>query len=262
MRLGPVALLSIFALAGCAGQIRDYVGPRSSIVTPQLIRYGLDLAQVRCVGGRLGDTLRPLQLRRFARAAGAVRQGYYDPSRLTMRDLLWVATSMGDREVPMMLERANGACGVSIAAAPPAETRPGVAGVTILGPGTLPPPSGPQAPRAPRGSATAAAAPRAAAWLNLGAAGSGQSIAIDAATVEQEGSRRSAWFRLTDPGARAPSPDTFLLHIDCARRTINAKARERRDATGAVVDRIVYPDNPLPVEGGTVMEIAYLSLCT
>ena len=92
MRLLP--LLPLALLAGCAGQLRDYVGPRSSIITPQLIRFGLDLTQVRCVGGRLGDTLTPLQLRRFTRAAGAVRQGYYQPDRLTMRDLLWVASSM------------------------------------------------------------------------------------------------------------------------------------------------------------------------
>ena len=102
---------------------------------------------------------------------------------------------------------------------------------------------------------------QAATWLNLGAAGSGQSIAVNAATIDQQGDRRTAWFRLTDPGA-APSPDTFLLDVDCAHRTINAKARERHDAAGAVAQHVDYPDNPLAVEGGTVMEIAWLSLCT
>ena len=235
MRLLPLALLSLCLAAGCAGQLRDFVGSRASIVSPQLIRYGLDLAQSRCVGERLGAALTPRQLRLFARAAGSARQGYYQPGRLTMRDLAWVATAMGDGEVPVALERAQASCGIAVMVqdAPP-----------------------------PPAAASAPAAARAPVWLNLGAAGSGQSIAIDASTIEQAGSQRSAWFRMTDPGATAPSADTFLLHIDCARRTINAKSRRRQDAAGAIVDNVDYPDNPLPVEGGTVMEIAFLSLCT
>lgn len=233
MRLLPLFLM--LALAGCAGQLRDFVGPRSSIVSPQLIRYGLDLTQARCVGEQLGGTLSPLQLRLFARAAGTVRQGYYEPERLTMRDLIWVATAMNDRNVPPALARANAACGVAI--------------VTHDAP-------------APAVAVLAPPVPRPPVWLNLGAAGSGQSIAINAATIEEQGSQRSAWFRMTDPGASGPSADTYFLHIDCARRTINARTRQRRDAAGAVTDNVDYPDNPLPVEGGTVMEIAFLSLCT
>ena len=67
---------------------------------------------------------------------------------------------------------------------------------------------------------------------------------------------------MTDPGASAPSSDVYLLHIDCTGRTINARARERRTPDGAVAERVDYPDNPLAVEGGTVMEIAWLSMCT
>jgi hypothetical protein len=110
----------------------------------------------------------------------------------------------------------------------------------------------------PAGTPAPAASPT---WLNLGAAGSGQAIAVNASTIAQQGSRRTAWFRLTDPGA-TPSLDTFLLDVDCTHRTINAKAREHHDAAGAVAQHIDYPDNPLPVEAGTVMEIAWLSLCT
>jgi hypothetical protein len=228
------ALLLFVLLAGCPGQLRDYVGPRSSIVSPQLIRYGLGLDQARCVGERLGGTLRPRQLRLFVRAAASVRQGYYEPARLTMRDLAWVATAMDDRAVRLALDSAGAACGVAVASR------------------EAPPP------------APAAAAPppaRPSTWLNLGAAGSGQSIAIDASTIEQDGTLRSAWFRMTNPGTTGPSADTYLLRIDCAGRTINAKAR-RREAPGAATLNIDYPDNPLPVEGGTVMEIAFLSLCT
>jgi hypothetical protein len=235
MRLLPPALLPALLLAGCAGQVRDFIGPRATIVSPQLLRYGLDLEQSRCVAQRLATMLTPRQLRQFARAAGALRQGYYDPSRMTLRDLVWVARTIDDREIHFHLQRANQACGVGIptAAAPPPPTAP-----------------------------AAEPAPRPPTWLNLGAAGSGQSIAIDAATLEQEGAVRTAWFRLTDPGAAAVASNTYLLRIDCAHRTINPRALRRHDAAGAVTGQVDYPENPLPVEAGTVMEIAWLSLCT
>jgi hypothetical protein len=244
MRSMPLALVPLLLLAGCAGQLRDYVGPVSNITSPQLLRFGLGVDQARCVGERMGEGLRPRQLRMFARAAGAVRQGFYDPARLTFRDLMWVANAMGDGQVPPALRRADAACGVTAAQNYARETAEAAAAAA----------RGPVAP--------AAAAPAAPTWLNLGAAGSGQSIAIDASTISQEGNARSAWFRLTDPGAPAPSADTFLLNIDCAHRTINARTRRRHGAGGAVAQQVDYPDNPLAVEGGTVMEIAWLSLCT
>ena len=261
------------ALAGCVGQLRDFVGPVHATTSPQLLRFGLDLQQSHCVGDKLGEQLRPRQLRMFARAASAVGAGWFEPGRLTVRDLLYLADHESDRAVKPALERAFGLCNVTVpvAAPPPVQV--------------------------------AAAAPATPAWLNLGAATSGQLIAIDAATIRQNESHRSAWFRLTDPPAPAAAPaetavagathagsrsrahppattpstspggtppsaptagarDSFLLEIDCARRTINAKARERRDAAGALLQHVDYPDNPLRVEGGTVMEIAWLSLCT
>ncbi len=245
MRPAPLPLLILAALAGCAGHVADYIGSRSSIVSPQLIRYGLDLTQARCVGERLGTALTPRQLRLFARAAGSVRRGYYEPGRLGLRDLVWVASSMDDREVKYALERAAAACGAQAAlAAPP--------------PPAAPPPGAGPGP----GQAAASAGQRRPSWLNLGAAGSGQSIAIDATSIEQSGARRSAWFRMTDPGAAGPSADAYLLDIDCAARTINPRTRERRDAAGTITERVDYPPNALRVEGGTVMEIAWLSMCT
>ena len=237
MRLLPPALLPALLLAGCVGQLRDFVGPVSNTTSPQLLRFGLDLAQARCVGNKLGDSLRPRQLRMFARAMSGVHEGWFEPGRLTLRDLAYLAAHTADANVGPAFARAIGQCGVSVPAAPVALA--------------LPPP----------GAVPAEAAPRAPTWLNLGAASSGQSIAINAATIEQSGGQRTAWFRLSDPGA-GPSSDTFLLQIDCGHRTINARARERHDAGGAVVQHVDYPDNPLAVEGGTVMEIAWLSLCT
>lgn len=227
MRFWLVSMVAL--LGGCAGHVADYIGPREGIVSPQLIRYGYDLTETRCVSQSLVPRLEPLQLRLFARAAGAVTRGYYDPDRLTVRDLVHVSGAMGDDGVREALAAANRQCGVPL-------VRPVVVAVI------------PQAPRPP-------------SWLNLGAAESGQSIAIDASSIRQEGDTRSAWFRLTDPGEKT-SPDNFLLLIDCQARTINARERKRFAENGNETERVEYPDNPLPVESGTVMQIAWLSLCT
>ncbi|MDQ8758069.1 hypothetical protein RCO27_17720 [Sphingosinicella sp. LHD-64] len=230
MRL-HAGLLSLALLAGCAGHVADYVGPRSTIITPQLVRYGYTVVETRCVGETLGRTVRPGRLRDLAAAAGAVNRGFYNPAELGVRDLVWVATTIGSR-TRSALEQANRDCGV---AAEPAQ--PPV--VAVAAPPPVPP----------------------AAWLNLGAAGSGQSIAVDAATIERTEGRRAAWFRLTDPGAD-PSPDLFHLVVDCGARTIDATERRRIGADGSVVERREYPSNPLPVEDDTVMQIAWMSLCT
>jgi hypothetical protein len=239
-----VPLVSLL-IAGCAGQVRDFVGSRADITWRQFVRYGLNGNQARCMGEKIGEVLTPLQLRRFARAAGALRQGPGHPAPLTLRDLTWVANTMGDAAVVRALDRADAACGVTAAEIYARQLSEADA----------------LARRQAEAQAAAANAPRASTWLNLGAAGSGQTIAVDAATMVRDSDSRTAWFRMTDPGAAA-SPDAYLLVIDCAHRTINAKARERRAADGTVAERVDYPDNPLPVEGGTVMEIAFLSMCT
>lgn len=228
MRFGWVAIIA--ALGGCAGHVADYVGPREGIVTPQLIRYGYDLAETRCVSQSLTASLKPLQLRLFARSAGAVTRGYFDPERLGVRDLVYVSGAIGDDGVKQSLAAANKRCNVQTA-------RPVMIAAVI-----------PQAPRPP-------------SWLNLGAAESEQSIAVDASSIRQEGETRTAWFRLTDPGQK-PSADHFLLLVDCQAQTINAKERKRIAEDGSVAEQIEYPDNPLKVEKGTVMQIAWLSLCT
>jgi hypothetical protein len=234
MRLLPAALLSL-CLAGCSGNVADYIGPRSTIISPQLIRYGLDVSQSRCVSVHLADSLTPVQLRRFQRAAAAVNQGFFDPARLTARDLSYVASLMRDNSVFRELSRANAACRVVTAEA------------------TAPPPAPP----------STTPAPRPAAWLNLGAAPTGQAIAVDASTLQQEVDSREAWFRLTNPGEAQPLANAYRLRIDCAHRTIQSLARRRADtAAGGGQQEISEAGTPVPVEGGTVMEIAYLALCT
>lgn len=238
--LVPLALLAL--LAGCAGQVRDFIGPRSSIVRPQLIRYGFSLPEIACVGERLGEVLTPRQLRLLTRAAASAQRPYHDPERFSARDLVWVARRMADGRVGIEVSRALDACRVrlpnAVAAAAPT----------------------PEAP-----VAAAEPAPRPPAWLNLGAAGSGQAITIDASSVEQEGETRTAWFRMTDPAPAAPSLHSYRLRIDCARRTIQPLGHRRYDAAGAIAEsREIGPgeEAPLPIESGTVTEIAYLSLCT
>ncbi|HEV7658647.1 MAG TPA: hypothetical protein VGO55_02255 [Allosphingosinicella sp.] len=245
MRVSRLLPLAFLALAGCAGQLRDYVGPRSSIVRPQLIRYGFSLPEIACVGARLGDTLTPKQLRLFTRAAGGVQRPVFDRERFTPRDLDLVARAMRDGRVGIEFSRALTACQVSIPAA-------------VAAAPAAPPAAGPA-------EAAAAPAPRPPAWLNLGAAGSGQAITIDASTLEQEGSTRTAWFRMTDPAPAPPSLHSYRLRIDCARRTIQPLGHRRYDEAGAIAEsRDIGPgeEAPLPVESGTVTEIAYLSLCT
>ena len=240
MRRALPLLVATGLLGGCAGHVADYIGSRASIVKPQLIRYGLDLNQAGCVGEKLGADLTPLQLRLFARSAGAHQPSSAD--RLNARDLLRVATAMRDAEIGRQLQAANGACGVLTEppALHPTETGAGATAATTAPVQTMPP---------------------AGTWLNLGAAGTGQSIAVDASSIEESASMRSAWFRLTEPGAPAPGHNRYLLRIDCGARTIAEKARRKPDGTGATVE-VPGDDKPIPIESGTVMEIAWLALCT
>lgn len=223
-------------LAGCAGHVADYVGPREGIVAPQIERFGLNLRQTQCVSNQLTQALTPRQLRFLNRQLREVRRGYYDPDRLTVRDLIRAASGMADNGVGLAMVRATARCDASPDAIAASEVARFMA--------AMPP-----------------APPRRPAWLSLGAAPSGQAIAIDGATLEQQGTTRTAWFRLIDPPPEPASPNTYRLRIDCAARTINSLARRRQEADGRVSEFREYPDNPLPIEGGTVMEIAFLSLC-
>jgi hypothetical protein len=235
MRFPPrfLWLFGSIALAACNGRVADFAQPRPSIVAGELARFGYDADQARCVAARLGETLRVHRLRDLATAAGAVRQGFYDPARLTPRDFRWVAATLRRAEIRTAVDGANQACGIAEAVAPPP--------IIMVAP---PSPAEPEP-----------------AWLNLGRAESGQSIAVDAASIQRTGTTGTAWFRMTNPGAEA-SPDIFHLVIDCRGRTINATERRRLDAEGHVAETRTYPDNPLPVEDGTVMQIAWLSMCT
>ena len=74
---------------------------------------------------------------------------------------------------------------------------------------------------------------------------------------------RTAWFRMNDPGATEPTGVSYRLKIDCPGKIIAPLAHRRQDAAGTISDYLEYgPEEAGPIEGGTVMEIAYLALCT
>lgn len=238
MRLLPLALFAL--LSGCAGHVADFVGPRSTIIADQLTRYGLSPGQRTCMAERLGANLTPRQLRLFERSAASVRQGYYEPERLTIRDLMHVASSMSDSAVGVVMVRAAASCDATPE-------------LVVRREEPAPAPAQPEAPA------------RAISWLNLGSAPTGQRIAVDASSLEQDATTRRAWFRLTDPAPAVPTGISYLLRIDCSARTISAAARRVQDAAGTVTEQRDFTEDdarPNPVENGTVMEIAFLSLCT
>jgi hypothetical protein len=181
-------LVSFALLGGCAGYAIDYVKPKSEIIGTELARYGLDAAQSACVTERLGATLNPWQLRQLQQAASGVKRGYSDPDRLQMSDLLWVSRHVNDPKVALELGVAANACGLGAAnvatARIPATAAPVGTGIVAPAPSAAPVVTLPSAPSGP-----AAAPPRTVvspgAWVNLGAAATGQAIAIDAASLDR-----------------------------------------------------------------------------
>lgn len=239
LRALSLLLIPLALLGGCRGQLRDYVGPRGNIIRPQLIRYGFSLPEMGCVGDRLGQTLRPRQLRFLLRATSHVQQPYYNSDRFSPRDFVWAAGALQDASVDSAIRETFAACHV--------EATPQVATA------------------APAPAEGGPVAPRASVWLNLGAAPSGQSIAVDGASLEQEESTRTAWFRMIDPPPVGTSLHAYRLRIDCGTRTIRPLAHRLYNAEGAVVEERAYTEPEQlssAVEGGTVTEIAFLSLCT
>ena len=101
-------------------------------------------------------------------------------------------------------------------------------------------------------------------WIDLGAADTGQRIAIDITSVVMTADKREGWFRLSNPGEAAPSLDAYRLRVDCPGRTITPTAARKYDADGKVAQHEDYTaawQQPLAIEAGTVMEIAWKRLC-
>jgi len=237
MRLKLAALLPLTALAGCAGYAADYWGPENDIIAQQLARYGFTQSQAQCAGPRLTAALSPWQLRQLERIAKLVPPVHFGRAALEPRDLAAVAAHVENPRVRPEVEAVVAHC------APPP--------VTVA--------------TAPRPAADPQVRTSAPLWLNLGAAPTGQSIAVNASSMSEEGRTREAWFRLTNPGASGPSGNSYLLKVDCDARTINSLAFRRHAPDGTLAEERDYRpagEGMVPVAGGTVMEIAFLALCT
>jgi hypothetical protein len=237
---GP-ALLPLLLLAGCAGYAADYWKPKDSLIAAQLPRYGVSAEDSRCVGERLTKNLSVWQLRQLADIA---RRLVPKEGALTPRDLAYVAGLVQDPKVGPEVAATLEACNVSRAAPAAAAAPDPSTGQPGLVPGATP--------------------PQALRWIDLGAAETGQRIAVDISTVVINAEKREGWFRLSNPGDTAPSADAYRLRVDCPGKTITPTAARKYDSDGKVAQQEDYTANwqqPLPIEAGTVMEIAWKRLC-
>lgn len=249
LALLPLCLPVLGLLGGCAGYAADYWKPKNNLIAPQLPRYGIAAEQSRCVGERLTKNLSVWQLRQLADLARRLVPKAGNP--LSPRDLAYVAGLVQDPKVGPEVKATLEACGATTAAAASA------------GPAPAPVPGAPQ-PGATPGLDPGATPPQALRWIDLGAAETGQRIAIDITSVVMNAEKREGWFRLSNPGEAAPSLDAYRLRVDCPGRTITPTAARKYDPDGKVAQHEDYTaawQQPLPIEAGTVMEIAWKRLC-
>jgi hypothetical protein len=243
----PLCLLPLCLLAGCAGYAADYWKPKDNLIAPQLPRYGIAAEQSRCVGERLTKNLSVWQLRQLADIARRLVPKSGNP--LNPRDLAYVAGLVQDPKVGPEVKATLDSCGAAATAAP----APAAAPVTAA-----------PEPGATPGLEPGATPPLALRWVDLGAAGTGQRIAIDITSVVMTADKREGWFRLSNPGESTPSLDAYRLRVDCSGRTITPTAARKYDPEGKVAQHEDYTaawQQPLAIEAGTVMEIAWKRLC-
>ena len=247
-----LGLIAVLLLGGCAGYAADYWKPKNKLIAAQLVRYRMTGEQGQCVEKGLTDKLSVWQLRQLADLAKRLVPGGSNPDALGPQEFLYVAGLVEDSEVGPSTRAALQACGVAGAAtiapaAAPATPAPGAPPVTATPPtATDAPPSGPGP-----------------LWVNLGAARTGQGIAVDAASVTRGPTWRQAWFRLLNSDQAGAGDIGYLLRIDCPARTITAHAGRKYAPGGALVEEKAYaaPEGPMGIEPGTVIEVAYHALC-
>lgn len=247
LALLPLCLPILSLLGGCAGYAADYWKPKGNLIAPQLPRYGITAGQSTCVGERLTKNLSVWQLRQFADIARRLVPKAGNP--LSPRDLASVAGLVQDPQVGPEVKATLEACGATTTAAASSASAP-VSG------------SGQQGPTP--GLVPGATPPQALRWVDLGAAGTGQRIAIDITSVVMTADKREGWFRLSNPGETAPSLDSYRLRVDCPGRTITPTAARKYDSDGKIAQHEDYTaawQQPLAIEAGTVMEIAWKRLC-
>jgi hypothetical protein len=233
--------MPLVLLGGCAGYAADYWKPKENLIAPQLARYGLAGSEAQCVHKKLTEALGVWQLRQLADLAGRLTPGGANPAALGPREFVYVAGLVEDPKVGPATRGALEGCGVRTATAAPAAPPPGPPGAAA------PPPA-------------AAAEPL---WVNLGAAQTGQGIAVDAASVTRGQGWRQAWFRLLNAGQGSAGDIGYLLRIDCPAKSIMALAARKYAPDGTLTEQRQYdkPEGPMGIETGTVIEVAYHALC-
>ena len=245
-----LVLLSSALLAGCAGYAADYWKPKNKLIAAQLVRYGLTGEQGKCVEKQLVENLSVWQLRQLSDLATRLQPGGSNPAALTPREFLYLAGLAEDPKVAPETRKALQACQV-----PPPPVR-------VATPLPAPQSSAPGSAQ-PQPQLNASAPASIPLWVNLGAARTGQGIAVDAASVSRGPSWRQAWFRLLNTDQGNVGDVGYLLRIDCAARVISAYAGRKYSPDGTLAEQKEYPkpEGPMPIEPGTVIEVAYHALC-
>jgi hypothetical protein len=247
-----LSLVCLLSLGGCAGYASDYWRPKGHLISPQLARYGMSGGQAQCVEERLTKALGVKQLRQLSDLAERLQAGGNNPTALGPYDFAYVAGLVNNPVVGTETRKALEGCGLSLHA-----PRPPM------------PPAPPPAPEAAPTTAAPIPTPSAAGdrpplWVNLGVAPTGQGIAIDVSSLVNTPSYREAWFRLLN-GDRASVGDLgYRLRVDCAAHTITALAGRKYAPNGTLTEQKEYarPEGPMPMEKGTVLEIAFRGVCT
>lgn len=98
-----------FLLIAAVVTVSACATPRERIAD-SLIGYGLDEARADCVGSELQRNLSLGQLQELGRAARAFKERDPNPTRLTIDDLLRVASQVRDPRVPIEVAKAAGRC--------------------------------------------------------------------------------------------------------------------------------------------------------
>lgn len=251
-------LVAIAMLAGCTGYVADRLKPKSSLVAPQLGRFGITGSPAECVEQRLTKDLSTWQLRQLYNLASRLAPGGQNPAALQPSDFIYVAGLVKDAEVGSQVRSALQGCNVTPGPVPVAETPPPpVERSADAEPPKEPGPTLPVATLPPQEEQTAL-------WVNLGAAATGQGIAVDARSVTRIEGARQAWFRLLRiDGNQIVGETGYLLRVDCAAKTITAHAGRTYGRGGALLQQKDYasPEGPLAIESGTVIEVAFHALC-
>ncbi|PSJ42122.1 hypothetical protein C7I55_07760 [Sphingomonas deserti] len=246
------------SLAGCAGYASDYWKPKNELIAAQLVRFGMSGDAGKCVEGKLTETLTVWELRQLSDLASRLQPGGNNPAAFGPRDFLYVASLVEDADVKPKTEAAVTGCGLD-----PTGAAASVASPDAPPSPTSTPSTAPIAATPPRSNP----APLAGAeplWVNLGAAATGQGIAVDATSVTRGPSWRQAWFRLLNSDQGNVVGDIgYLLRIDCPARTITAHSGRKYAPGGALTEQKDYdkPEGPMGIEKGTVIEVAYHALC-